>query len=463
MGEKSGRGGVAKLATVINAEREKGGNVLVTFGGDTISPSLMSGFDQGAHMIELLNHLDLTAMVLGNHEFDFGPEIAKVRIGEANFPVLGANNQGPDGNIIEGARESIIVDVGNFKLGIFGLTTTGTAVKSSPGEFVFRSSTEVAAEQTAKLRDEGADLVIALAHTDKGEDEMLMEQGVVDLLLSGDDHMLKTEVSGDTLFAESGEQADTVTIIDLFLEKSDDGSGGMDFEWSPEYRVIDTLHVEPNAEVMAAVQVFEDMLSEELDIVLGRTVTALDSRRETIRQKEAAIGNLFADAIREATGADVAIMNGGGIRANRTYDPGTELSRRDIQSELPFGNKTVVLAISGKDLVAALENGFSKIEDGSGRFPHLSGINVVYDPANPPGSRVVEVTRNGSNLDDNEMLTLAVNSYLAGGGDGYDIFKSQERIIDEYASVLISVHVFNYIESRGEIDPVVDGRMMVAN
>ena len=86
MNEKDGRGGVARLASVIDQEREGGGNVLVTFGGDTISPSLMSGLDEGAHMIDLLNRLGLTAMVLGNHEFDFGPEVAKQRISEANFP-----------------------------------------------------------------------------------------------------------------------------------------------------------------------------------------------------------------------------------------------------------------------------------------------------------------------------------------------------------------------------------------
>lgn len=99
MGERDGRGGVARLASVIESERQMGGQVIVTFGGDTISPSLLSGMDEGAHMIDLLNQIGVTAMAIGNHEFDFGPEIAEERIAEANFPMLGANHANPDGDM----------------------------------------------------------------------------------------------------------------------------------------------------------------------------------------------------------------------------------------------------------------------------------------------------------------------------------------------------------------------------
>ena len=462
MNEKDGRGGVARLASVIDREREGGGNVLVTFGGDTISPSLMSGLDEGAHMIDLLNRLGLTAMVLGNHEFDFGPEVAKQRISEANFPMLGANNQDPDGNIIGGAVPSIMVDAGKYKIGILGLTTVGTAVKSSPGKFTFRDATEVASETGDMLRESGANLVVALAHTDVAEDQALMDQGAVDILLSGDDHLLAARYSGDMLFAESGEQADWVTIIDLMLDEEVDDEQ-TEFIWSAEYRIIDTAHVEPDAELAAVVQSYEDKLSDELNVELGTTTTELDSRREVIRSREAAIANLFADAILEATGADISIMNGGGIRANRIYEPGTVLTRRDIQSELPFGNKTVVLEVSGQDIIDALENGFSEIENGAGRFPHVSGIEVKLDPSQAPGQRVLEVTRNGAPLDTGATFSLAINDYVAGGGDGYSIFADKRRIVDEYAAILMTVQVFDYISSRGEVAPAVEGRLTIVN
>ncbi len=462
MGEKRGRGGVARLAAVVEAERAKGGNVLVTFGGDTISPSLMSGLDEGAHMIQLLNKVGLTAMVLGNHEFDFGPEVARQRISEAEFPILGANNQDPDGNVIAGAHPSIMVDVGDFSIGILGLTTVGTMVKSSPGEFTFRNAADTAGEVAAELREAGADLVVALAHTDTGEDAEILARRDVDLLLSGDDHLLRTEYTGKILFAESGEQAEWVTLIDLTfdeIEKDD----SKEFVWSAGYRVIDTANVVPDAELAAAVEGYEAQLSNELNVELGATTTELDSRREVIRSREAAIANLFADAIREATGADIGLMNGGGIRANRTYDPGTVLTRRDIQSELPFGNKTVLLEVSGQDVIDALENGFSEIENGAGRFPHVSGLSVTYDPGKAPGSRVIEVLHDGSPIDPAQMFSLAVNDYVAGGGDGYAVFKDKNRIVDEKAAVLMTVQVFNYISARGEIAPEVEGRLNSAN
>ena len=461
MEESGGQGGLARLAAVIAAERAYKANVLVTFAGDTISPSLLSGFDQGAHMIELLSRLDLTAMAAGNHEYDFGPEVAKQRFAEATFPILAANNIDADGEIIDGAQASIMVPVGPYQVGIFGLTALSTAVTSSPEPVTFRPVEEVAAEQSAALRDAGADLVVALAHTDWAEDRALLEQGAVDLLLSGDDHRLRVDLSGDVLFAESGEQADWVTMIDLILDTEERGDDTR-FTWSPSFRVINTARVTPDAAMAAAAQGYLDQLSDEIDVAAGTTATELDSRRATIRGGEAAIGNLFADAIRAATGADVAIANGGGIRGNKVYPPGTVLTGRDVLSELPFGNTTVVMELTGRDLVAALENGLSQIEEGAGRFPHLSGIEVRYDPGRPAGERVLEVRRAGMALDLAATYTLATNDYLARGGDGYAMLAGQRRLVDANAGTLETIQVIDYLAARGTVAPVVDGRLQAA-
>ena len=458
MSEDDGRGGVARLAAIIADERSRNENVLVTFGGDTISPSLMSALDQGAHMIELLNELDLTAMVLGNHEFDFGPEVAEHRIAEASFPVLGANSVDPDGNLVEGAMPTMIVPVGDYHVGLIGLTTVGTLEKSSPGEFTFKDPVETAAIEGDLLRENGADLIVALAHTDVSEDRDIISAEVVDILLSGDDHLQIVEYSNDTLYVESGEQAEMVTIVDAYLDRVED-DGKMEFVWSWDVRIVDSMRYEPAPALMAKVAAFEAQLDEELSAELGTTDTPLDSRRETIRAKEAAIGNLFADAIREATNSDISLVNGGGIRGNKIYEAGTVLSRRDIQSELPFGNKVVVLEVSGQVIIDALENGFSKIEDGAGRFPHVSGVNVVVESSAEPGQRLVSVTRDGRPLDPDAVFRFAVNNYVAGGGDGYSMFLGQKVIIDEYAAVLDSVHVFNHIAARGNVAPKVEGRI----
>ena len=466
MEERGGQGGIARLAAVIGAERaraerESAEHVLVTFAGDAISPSLLSGFDRGAHMIDLLNRLDLTAMAIGNHEYDFGPEVARQRFAEAAFPILGANNIDADGQVIDGARESILLSAGRFRVGIFGLTTLGTAVKSSPGEVTFRPVEAVAAEQADALRAAGADLIIALAHTDVTEDRALIAQGAADLLLSGDDHLLRIDFSGDVLFAESGEQADWVTVIDLVLDQ-EEGRDGPQFAWSPSFRVVNTARVEPDAEMAAAVQGYLDRLAGDLDVVIGTTATRLDSRRQTVRSGEAAIGNLFTDAVRAVTGADVALTNGGGIRGDRLYEPGAMLTRRDIVTELPFGNYTVVLQVTGRDLIAALENGLGGIEDGAGRFPHLSGLDAVYDPGRPAGERVIEVRRDGAALDLDAVHTLAVNDFMAGGGDGYD-FADKPRVVDRYAGRLMTSQVIDYIAAQGSVAPVVDGRLRTAD
>ena len=458
MEESRGQGGVARLAAVVRAERARRANVLVTFAGDAISPSLMSAIDKGAHMIELLNKIGLTAMAIGNHEYDFGPEVARQRFSEAAFPVLGANNIDPDGKIIEGARASIMVEVGRFKVGIFGLTTVGTAVKSLPGNITFAPVVETAAAQAKRLRAAGAHLVVALAHTDVAEDEALLRQEAVDLLLSGDDHRLRLDYDGRMLFAESSQQADWVTVIDLTLDEVE-SRGRKRFVWSPGFRAVHTGRVNPDPEFAASVQVYQTRLSRALDVEIGTTETEIDSRRAMVRTRETAIGNLVADAMRLAVGADVALTNGGGIRADRVYPPGTTLTRRDVLSELPFGNKTVLLELSGAELRTALENGFSGIEKTAGRFPQVSGIEVVYDPRRPAGNRVIKVRRGGLSLDPNAKYTVATNDFMARGGDGYRVLASRRRLIDARAGTLMATQVIDYITARRVVAPRVEGRL----
>jgi len=460
MEEKDGQGGIARLAAVVRAERARRPHVLVTFAGDAISPSLMSGIDKGAHMIELLNRIGLTAMAIGNHEYDFGPEVAKQRFAEATFPILGANNIDADGKIVKGARASLMVDAGGYKVGIFGLTTQGTAVKSSPGSVTFAPVVEVARAQAKALRSAGAHLVVALAHTDVAEDDALLRQGAVDVLLSGDDHRLRLDYDGDVMFAESGQQADWVTVIDLTLDEVE-SRGKKKFVWSPAFRAVHTGRVDPDPILAKAVQAYRDRLSRELDVEIGSTGTELDSRRAMVRTRETAIGNLVADAMRLAVGADVALTNGGGIRAGKMYPPGSRLTRRDILSELPFGNKTVLLELTGRELRAALENGFSGIEKRSGRFPQVSGIEVDYDPRRPAGARVVAVRHKGAPLDPDHVYTLATNDFLARGGDGYEVFAGKTLLIESRAGTLMATQVIDYITAREAIAPRVEGRLRV--
>jgi 5'-nucleotidase/UDP-sugar diphosphatase len=458
MGEDEGKGGVARLATVVEEIRKGNPHVLVTNGGDSISPSLLSSFDHGAHMIDLFNTLEIDAMVLGNHEFDFGPEVAAERIAEAEFPILSNNAMEPDGSLIDGVTESLLVDAGDYKVGLFGLTTASTAVKSSPDPITFADPVATAEAMAARLREAGADLVIALAHTDLREDEALFRAAPVDLVLSGDDHILSVEYDGRIGLVESGSQAEFVTVITLTMDTVE-GSSGPSFVWEPAFELINTTSVEPDPQLAEAIQRYEDKLSSELDIEIGTTEVALDTRRTTVRAEEAAFPNLIADAIRAAVGADVALTNGGGIRADRTYEAGTVLTRRDVQSALPFGNKTILIEITGADLRAALEHGVSQVEDGGGRFPHVSGLSFSYDASKPAGERVTEVLVGGQPLDDGATLRLATNDFVGRGGDGYAVLIDQPRLIDANAASLMAGQVIDYIEAAGTIAPKVEGRI----
>jgi 2',3'-cyclic-nucleotide 2'-phosphodiesterase (5'-nucleotidase family) len=204
---------------------------------------------------------------------------------------------------------------------------------------------------------------------------------------------------------------------------------------------------------------YVDKLSEELKVEIGVTTTPLDSRRATVRGGEAAIGNLIADALRASVAADVAITNGGGIRADRQYDAGTKLTRGDVFAELPFGNKVVKLQVTGKDIVAALENGLSQVEEGAGRFPQVSGLTVKADLRRPPGSRVFSVAVNGAPIEEGKTYTLATNDFMAAGGDGYTVFKSGKPLINAVDAKLMASAVIDYIEAKKEIAPKVEGRI----
>ena len=173
------------------------------------------------------------------------------------------------------------------------------------------------------------------------------------------------------------------------------------------------------------------------------------------------MGNLIADGMRDATGADIAIMNGGGIRGDRVYEAGAKLTRRDILAELPFGNVTVVTELPGSQILLALENGVSQVEKGAGRFPQVSGLTFTLDPSAPAGSRVSEVMVDGAALEADKVYKVAVNDFILGGGDGYDALGGGRIVTDGPTSSLVANDVMAYVEKLGTVKPVVEGRIKI--
>ena len=155
----------------------------------------------------------------------------------------------------------------------------------------------------------------------------------------------------------------------------------------------------------------------------------------------------------------MTITNGGGIRADRTYDPGTVLTRRDILTELPFSNVTVVTELPGSQILAALENGVSQVEKGAGRFPQVSGIEFVYDPTAPAGSRIASVKINGTDLDPDAVYKVATNDYMLGGGDGYGALGGGNVLVNAGNGNLMANDVMEYVAGMGTVTSKVEGRI----
>lgn len=456
-----GKGGFAGLMTLLQAERAKASHHLTTVNGDFLSPSLMSGLFKGAQMIDLFNALGVDVVVFGNHEFDFGPDIAKQRIAESQFPWLGTNVWGMDGQPFGGSLATLTRKVGPITIGLLGLLTPETAVLSSPGptiQFTPVISTARVAVQT--LKNAGADVIIALTHLTIAEDRELAKQvPEINLILGGHDHIPITWYEGNTLIHKSGYDAHYLGRIDLSIDKQITDKGPK-VTVVPEWRMILNRGIEPDPSIAAKVAEYTARLDKELDQPIGKTDTVLDSRRSEVRTKETSMGDLIADAIREAVKAEAALTNGGGIRGDRLYEAGTTLTRKDILRELPFGNVVVLLEVSGADLLAALENGVSQVEDRAGRFPQVSGIHFVYDPRKPPGNRVVEATINGKPIDPKISYRIATSDYLYKGGDGYASLTRAKALIDPSGGTLMANVVMNYIAAREMIAPKVEGRIV---
>ena len=325
-------------------------------------------------------------------------------------------------------------------------------------EGLFAVNEREAREAAEKAREDGADLVIGVVQTDMANDRELIASHAFDVIMSGDDHSYATAYDGVTAYVETSMDARFLSPLDLNVTIGEK-DGERTVSWTPSFRFIDTATVTPDPETQKIVDDFQKKLDDSLGIVIGKSDTALDSRRNIVRSQESAMGDLIADAMREASGADVAITNGGGIRADRTYDAGSDLTRGDILAELPFGNVTVVTEIPGSQILSALENGFSQVETGGGRFPQVSGMEVVYDPTAPAGSRVVSVTIGGEDLDKDKVYKVATNDYMLSGGDGYGALGGGKILVNAGNGNLMANDVMAYIEAKGTVSPEIEGRI----
>lgn len=457
------RGGFARLAAIVKAEREKaeksGSRVIFAHAGDTLSPSLMSGIDRGYHIIHLLNMIPPDIFVPGNHEFDFGKDVFLLRMKEAKFPLFASNMRDGDGSALPGFKDRTILDIDGVRIGLTGAALTETPQVSNSGDIRFSPLIASVREQTKALRSEGADFTVAVVHAPRNQDVELFTGRSADLILTGHDHDLFLDYDGRSAIVESSHDAHYVTMIDLMIRVGM-AEGRRVISWFPKFRVVDTADVEADPAVLAIVRGYEAELAKELDVQIATTAVQLDSRTATMRTGEAAIGNLFADAIRATTESDVALTNGGGIRGEKVYPPGSPITRRDVLAEFPFGNHVAVLDIGGKALRAALENGISRLPDAAGRFPQISGMSFEADPKRPVGQRVLSVRVGDTPLDDGRVYKLATNDFLARGSDGYTMFRDAKTLLPYSDGPLMANEVMVYLKKIGTVKTGIEKRIV---
>lgn len=456
--DKDGRGGFATMQTLLNQERATATHHVTTVNGDFLSPSILSIFDKGAHRIDLFNKLNVDMVVLGNHEFDFGPDEVKKRIEESNFPWLTANAFGVDGKPFTGDKQTLIYDIDGIKVGFFGLVTVETPELSSTEKKVCFSPLAFTARQMIQeLKDQGADVIVALTHLLMAEDRQLAKEvPEIDVILGGHDHDPITWYDDKTFIHKSGQNAYYLARIDLIIEKEEGASSAKVF---PSWKVIVNKGQEADADVAKVVANYQAVLDTMTSEALATTSVEINTLYSVVRTQESIIGNLVADALRYGCDADVAIISGGIIRGNKIYNVGSMITMKDLYSEMPFGNVNVVVELAGRDIWSALENGLSQYDGKAGRFPQVSGLKFIFDETRPVGSRLVDVTIHGHPLDLNHLYKVATVDYMFNGGDGYNMFKSGRLILSPLRLMPTVGTLAEYLRSTHNVTTVIEGRI----
>jgi 5'-nucleotidase len=298
-------------------------------------------------------------------------------------------------------------------------------------------------------------VIVALTHLSMKEDKELARCADVDVIVGGHEHTLLQSAAGGAPIFKMTADARELGRIDLNISQT---TGELE---SIDWRIIPvTSAVRSDPEFSVVMKKYSGLL-RELARPVGRSSVPLNAGSAANRNEETNVGNFVTDAFRQATGSEVAIMNGGSIRADTVIGPGL-LTKRDVLSILPFKNKVLKILISGAALRAAIEHGISRsAEDAEpGRFPQVSGLAFSFDGSRPVGSRLVNITVNGQTLDPNRKYTAATTNFLAlDGGDGYTMFKGAPLLVPLNQAPLDSDVLSRAITSRRVIAPRVTGRI----
>ena len=410
------RGGAAYLATAITRARAEcvapACELILVDGGDEFQGTPASNLAFGRPVTRVFNRLGYAAAALGNHEFDWGQDTLRARMRDVRYPFLGANVRYTDGRDVPWIRDATLIVRGRLKVGVIGLASVLTPRTSAMKNIVglqFVAPGPIVDSLARRLRQRGADYVVVLAHdgafcersgTTSCRGEIIeIAQSIrepIDLIVSGHTHSLvNSEVAGIPV-VQAFYSGSAIDVVDL----------GPDTTRREVRNVIaDSLPPDPIVATLV-----RDAVSRVAPIV-NRPVATIAEELER-EEPQYPLGNLIADAMREAGQGDVAVMNNGGIRTGLHAGKATYGALFEIQ---PFGNALYRVTVTGAALRAYLERLVARQEP----RVHVSGLTMTYDSTAAAGARLGTVTMaNGTPLDTAAQYRVILNDFMALGGEG---------------------------------------------
>jgi len=499
--------GYVGVAAIRDAMKAAGNHVVLVDNGDSIQGEPLGTMTTGEANIRLMNAVGYDVAIPGNHEFDYGMarflELAEL----AEFPYISANFN-YQGELV--FKPYVIKEFDGVKIAFVGMTTPKTLTSSTPkyfkneaGEFVYGFMQEdtgeklYAAVQSAvdAARAEGAAYVVAMGHMGNEANcrpwtyaDVIENTTGIDAFLDGHSHdtdqvEMTNKDGGKVLRSGCGTKLQGVG----YLRIGKDGalSAGL-YSWNNDISVPELLGIENGvtAAVEEATKTLNEKLAEvvavsEVDLTIYDPATVREdgSKVRIIRNAETNLGNLCADAYRAQSGADVAFVNGGGIRVS--IDAG-EITLDDILKVHPFGNTLCVVEVTGQQILDSLEMGAAMVPEENGSFQHVSGLTMeihTYIPSSVTMDengmftgvsgeyRVRNVMIGGEALDLEKTYTLASHNYLLknqGGGmtmfDGCTLLQD-EVMLDNQVLINYITDTLGGVVGEAYADPYGDGRI----
>ena len=486
--------GYAKVAALADQYAAEGAYVLVLDAGDFSQGDTSVSLSEGATAIELMNMAGYDAVALGNHEFDYGFEALKKNMESAQFPVLAANVKYNGELAFDDA--AVFTTPGGTKIGVFGLDTPETATKAHPGKIAgvtFASGEEmyqIAQDMATMLReDEGCNYVICIGHLGIDDEtattanrsiDLLNKVTGIDVFIDGHSHSTEEEIVektnadrkvGETILTSTGTKLENIGVVTI-----------KDSAITTECVATEGIEIPADSEIAARAAAIIAEVDAEYGTVFAKTEVTLNGEKDPgNRTEETNLGDLITDALvwkatQEGEAVDAAITNGGGIRA--TIEAG-DITKKDINTVLPFGNTLSIIKITGAELLEVLEASTFCTPEAIGGFPQVSGIEFTLDTTKAydqgdeyPGTtyfapktinRVTITSVGGKDFDPAATYTIATNDFMASGGDtyyrfvnataNYDLGIAMDEVVMQYITDVLggTVTAEKYGEPAGRI------------